>query len=89
MVHDNEGYIIYPKNYHAKNAKNAHAKFAHHSCTKVSHSRHIYSHAKIAQLPKKKTKVGPTVPHITFPTFDASYELTNKSGKVVAKYVGS
>lgn len=29
-VHDNEGYIIYPKNYHAKNAKNAN-KSNHHS----------------------------------------------------------
>jgi hypothetical protein len=26
--------------------------------------------------------------NITFKTFDASYVLTNKSGKVVAKYVG-
>jgi hypothetical protein len=27
-------------------------------------------------------------PNISFKTFDASYVLTNKSGKVVAKYVG-
>jgi hypothetical protein len=28
-------------------------------------------------------------PNISFKTFDASYVLTNKSGKVVAKYVGA
>jgi hypothetical protein len=27
-------------------------------------------------------------PNVSFKTFDASYVLTNKSGKVVAKYVG-
>jgi hypothetical protein len=30
----------------------------------------------------------PTEPNVSFKTFDASYVLTNKSGKVVAKYVG-
>jgi hypothetical protein len=39
-------------------------------------------------LPKKKTPTASNDPNISFKTFDASYVLTNKSGKVVAKYVG-
>jgi hypothetical protein len=38
-------------------------------------------------LPKKKTPVASNEPNISFKTFDASYVLTNKSDKVVAKYV--
>jgi hypothetical protein len=41
-----------------------------------------------AKLPKKKTPIESNEPNISFKTFDASYVLTNKSGKVVAKYVG-
>jgi 3D (Asp-Asp-Asp) domain-containing protein len=37
-----------------------------------------------AKLPKKKTPIASN----DSKTFDASYVLTNKSGKVVAKYVG-
>jgi hypothetical protein len=37
------------------------------------------------KMPKNKTLNGHS---ISFKTFDASYVLTNKSGKVVAKYVG-
>jgi hypothetical protein len=40
-----------------------------------------------ARLPKK-TPVASNDHNISFKTFDASYVLTNKSGKVVAKYVG-
>jgi hypothetical protein len=39
-------------------------------------------------LPKKKTPTASNEPNISFKTFDASYVLTNKSGKIVAKYVG-
>jgi hypothetical protein len=42
-----------------------------------------------AKLPKKKTPTASNEPIISFKTFDASYVLTNKSGKVVAKYVGA
>jgi hypothetical protein len=42
----------------------------------------------IVKLPKKKTPTASNEPNISFKTFDASYALTNKSGKVVAKYVG-
>jgi hypothetical protein len=41
-----------------------------------------------AKLPKKKTPIASNDHNISFKSFDASYVLTNKSGKVVAKYVG-
>jgi hypothetical protein len=65
IVHDNEAYIIYPKNYHAhvKNAKITHVHHSHASSSKASHSRHIDSHAKFAQLPKKKVKNALTGPY--------------------------
>jgi hypothetical protein len=40
-----------------------------------------------AKLPKKKTTIASNEPNISFKTFDASYVLTNKSGKIVVKYV--
>jgi hypothetical protein len=40
------------------------------------------------KLSKKKSPIASNEPNISFKTFDASYVLTNKSGKVVAKYVG-
>jgi hypothetical protein len=40
------------------------------------------------KLPKKKSPTASNEPIVSFKTFDASYVLTNKSGKVVAKYVG-
>jgi hypothetical protein len=45
------------------------------------HSTHI-------KMPKKKIPNASNEHNISFKTFDASYVLTNKSGKVVAKYVG-
>jgi hypothetical protein len=41
------------------------------------------------KLPKRKTPTALNKPNISFNTFDASYVLTNKSGKIVAKYVGA
>jgi hypothetical protein len=41
------------------------------------------------KLPKRKNPIASNEPIISFKTFDASYVLTNKSGKVVAKYVGA
>jgi hypothetical protein len=40
------------------------------------------------KLPKKKSLIASNEPNVSFKTFDTSYVLTNKSGKVVAKYVG-
>jgi hypothetical protein len=50
----------------------------------ASSSRHC-NHVKI---PEKKIPNASNEYNISFKTFDASYVLTNKSGKVVAKYVG-
>jgi hypothetical protein len=57
-----------------------------HSCTKneASSSRHT-THVK---MPRNKIPAASNEHNISFKTFDASYVLTNKSGKVVAKYVG-
>jgi hypothetical protein len=38
---------------------------------------------------KRKTLAASNEHNISFKSFDASYMLTNKSGKVVAKYVGA
>jgi hypothetical protein len=90
IVLDHDSYNSYPKNSHAKNdhAKNTHIHHTHVSNAKAYHSRHFGSHAKVSQMPKKKIKNASTGPHMSFHTFDASYLLTNKYGKVVAKYVG-
>jgi hypothetical protein len=40
-------------------------------------------------MPKKKSPTASNELNVSFKTFDASYVLTNKSGKVVAKYVGA
>jgi hypothetical protein len=50
----------------------------------ASSSRHT-THIK---MPKKKTVDASNEHSISFKTFDASFVLTNKSGKVVTKYVG-
>ena len=50
----------------------------------ASSSRHT-THIKIT---KKKIPTASNEHNISFKTFDASYVLTNKSGKIVAKYVG-
>jgi 3D (Asp-Asp-Asp) domain-containing protein len=46
------------------------------------------THSTRVKMPKKKTPAASNEPNISFNIFDASYVLTNKSGKVVAKYVG-
>jgi hypothetical protein len=42
----------------------------------------------LIKMPKKKIPSTSNEHNISFKTFDASYVLTNKSGKVVSKYVG-
>jgi hypothetical protein len=39
-------------------------------------------------MPRKKIHVALNEHNVSFKTFDTSYVLTNKPGKVVAKYVG-
>jgi hypothetical protein len=91
MVQDREGYILYPKNYPEHKIKKIHAKKSH----TVSHRAYMYSneasssrHSTQIKMPKKKIVNASNEHSISFKTFDASFVLTNKSGKVVAKYVG-
>jgi hypothetical protein len=91
MVQDYEGYILYPANYHEHKFRRIHARKSH----SVSHHTFMYKneasssrHSTHIKMPKKKTHAASNEPNISFKSFDASYVLTNKSGKVVAKYVG-
>jgi hypothetical protein len=91
MPQDNKGYILYPVGYPEHKIRRIHSRKSHsgpnHAFmykSETSSSRQS-THAK---LPKKKTPSASNEPSISFKTFDASYVLTNKSGKVVAKYVG-
>jgi hypothetical protein len=91
MVQDNEGYILYPANFPEHKIRRIHAKKSH----SVSHHAFMYKneasssrHSTHVKMPKKKTPTASNEHNISFKTFDASYVLTNKSGKVVAKFVG-
>jgi hypothetical protein len=91
MAQDNEGYILYPDGYPEHMLRRIHSRKSH------SGSNHAFMYkseasssrqSTRAKLPKKKTPIASNDHNISFKTFDASYVLTNKSGKVVAKYVG-
>jgi hypothetical protein len=91
MPQDNEGYILYPAGYPEDKIRRIHAKKTH----SVSHHAFIYKNEASSsrrsthvKMPKKKSPIASNDHNISFKTFDASYVLTNKSGKVVAKYVG-
>jgi hypothetical protein len=90
MAQDNEGYILYPAGYPEHKIRRIHARKPHN----VSHHAFMYNNEASSsrqsthvKLPKKKTPTASNEPNVSFKTFDASYVLTNKSGKVVAKYV--
>jgi hypothetical protein len=92
MVQNNEGYILYPAGYPEHKIRRIHAKKSH----SVSHHVYMYKNEASSsrqsthvKLPKKKSPTASNEPIILFKTFDASYVLTNKSGKIVAKYVGA
>jgi hypothetical protein len=91
MPQDNEGYILYPAGYPEDKIRKIHSRKSH------SDSNHAFMYKSEtsssrqptrAKLPKKKIPIASNDHNISFKTFDASYVLTNKSGKVVAKYVG-
>jgi hypothetical protein len=91
MAQDNEGYILYPTGYPEHKIRRIHARKSH----SVSHHAFMYKNETSSSrqsthvnLPKMKTPTASNEPNVSFKTFDASYVLTNKSGKVVAKYVG-
>jgi hypothetical protein len=90
MAQDNEGYILYPAGYPEHKIKRIHSRKSHSG----SHHAFIYKseasssrQSTHVKLPKK-SPIASNEPNISFKTFDASYVLTNKLGKVVAKYVG-
>jgi hypothetical protein len=92
MPQDNESYILYPAGYPEDKIRRIHAKKTH----SVSHHAFIYNNEASSsrcsthvKMPKKKSSIASNDHNISFKTFDASYVLTNKSGKVVAKYVGA
>jgi 3D (Asp-Asp-Asp) domain-containing protein len=91
MAQDNEGYILYPAGYPEHKIRRIHTKKSH----SVSHHAFMYKNEASSskqsthvKLPKKKTPTASNDHNVSFKTFDASYVLTNKSGKIVAKYVG-
>jgi hypothetical protein len=91
MVQDREGYILYPKNYPEHKIRRIHARKPHN----VSHHAFIHRneasgsrHSTHIKMPKNKIASASNEHNISFKTFEASFVLTNKSGKVVAKYVG-
>jgi hypothetical protein len=90
MAQDNEGYILYPAGYPDHKIRRIHARKPYN----VSHHAFMYKNEASSsrqsthvKLPKKKSPIASNEPIVSFKTFDASYVLTNKSGKVVAKYV--
>jgi hypothetical protein len=90
MPQDNEGYILYLAGYSEDKIRRIHAKKTH------SHHAFIYKNEASSsrrsthvKMPKKKSPIASNDHDISFKTFDATYVLTNKSSKVVAKYVGA
>jgi hypothetical protein len=91
MVQDNEGYILCPANYPEHKIRKIHAKKPHN----VSHHAFMYKneasgsrHTTHVKMARKKIPAASNEHNVSFKTFDASYVSTNKSGNVVAKYVG-
>jgi hypothetical protein len=91
MPQDNEGYILYPAGYPEHKIRRIHSRKSHSGSNHAFMYKSEASHSRQstrAKLPNKKTPIASNNHNISFKTFDASYVLTNKSGKVVAKYVG-
>jgi hypothetical protein len=91
MVQDSEGYILYPANYPEHKIRKIHTIKPHN----VSHHAFMYKneasssrHTTHVKLPRNKIHAAPNEHNVSFKTFNASYVLTNKSGKLFAKNVG-
>jgi hypothetical protein len=83
--------ILYPAGYPESKIRRIHSRKSHSGPNHAFMYKGETSSSRQstrAKLPKKKTPVASNDTNISFKTFDASYVLTNKSGKVVAKYVG-
>jgi hypothetical protein len=91
MVQDNEGYILYPTGYPEHKIRRIHSRKSHsghHHAFMYKSEASSSRQSTHVKLPKKKSPIASNDHNISFKTFDASYVLTNKSGKIVAKYVG-
>jgi hypothetical protein len=91
MPQDNEGYILYPVGYLESKIRRIHSRKSHSGPNHAFMYKGETSSSRQstrAKLPKRKTPTASNDHNISFKTFDASYMLTNKSGKIVAKYVG-
>jgi hypothetical protein len=92
MAQDNEGYILYHAGYPEHKIRRIHSSKSHsgsHHAFMYKNETSSFRHSTHVKMPKKKSHVASNEPNVSFNTFDASYVLTNKSGKVVAKYVGA
>jgi hypothetical protein len=92
MAQDNDGYILYPDGYPKHKIRRIHSRKSHSG----SHHAFMYKnetsssrHSTHVKMPKKKSQIASNELNVSFKTFDASYVLTNKSSKVVAKYIGA
>jgi hypothetical protein len=91
MAQDNEDYILYLAGYPEHKIRRIHSRKSYsgsHHAFMYKNETSSYRHSTHVKMPKKKTPVASNESNISFKTFVASYVLTNKSGKVVAKYVG-
>jgi hypothetical protein len=91
MPQENEGYILYPVGYPEHKIRRIHSRKSHSGPNHAFMYKGETSSSRQstrAKSPKKKTPIASNDSNLSFKTFDASYVLTNKSGKVVAKYVG-
>jgi hypothetical protein len=92
MAQDNKGYILYPVGYPEHKIRRIHSRKSHsgsHHAFMYKSEASSFRQSTHVKLPKKKSPIASNEPNVSFKTFDASYVLTNKSGKVVAKYVGA
>jgi hypothetical protein len=84
--------VLHPANYPEHKITKIHARKPHN----VSHHAFMYKneacssrHTTHVKMSEKKIPTASNDHNISFKTFDASYVLiTNKSGKIVAKYIG-
>jgi hypothetical protein len=90
-VQDSEGYILNPANYPEHKIRKIHARKPH----SISHCAFMYKneasssmHTIHVKMPRRKIPAASNEHTVSFKTFYASYVLANKSGKIVAKYVG-
>jgi hypothetical protein len=91
MPQDNEGYILYPAGYPESKIRIIHSRKSHSGPNHAFMYKGETSSSRQstrAKLPKKKSPTASNDHNISFKTFDASYVLTNKSGKIITKYVG-